>query len=325
MKGIYPRRIALPQNGAIALQKFDYKVQEIFESSKKQFEIAKWLDENFDFGFTYTFDYGTIFVENYGIKLLKPDFDFHSTLENPIKNKRDLESLKEIDFRKDGTCPAYLDAIKKVKSISDKPQFCAIVGPFTLAAELCGVIDIAKKTIRDPEFVSELLEFCTKQVLEFCELALEDGVDLIQISEPTAVILSPKAFDKFIKPKLKRITEEINTDMILHICGDTQGIFHHMLECGFKGISVDQIMDISELARKVPSEVVLIGNIDPIEIMANGDVDTVRKRTLEMLDSMREFENYLPSFGCDLQRDMPLENLRAFLDIVNNYGGVIYE
>lgn len=318
-KSHYPGRIAFPQNGAIALQYFDYTVQEIFDSAHIQEEIATFMNKKFHFGFTSTFDYGTIFVEALGIKLLKPDYDFHSTLENPIKTMDDLKALKTLDPRSDGNLPVYLEAVKRVKRISKKPQFCAIVGPFTLAAELCGVLDFARMTVRDQAFVKALLRFCKETVLAYALELQKSGVDVLQISEPTTVILSPKAFTELVEPLLKEISNTLSCSTVLHICGNTEKILDSMLQCGFDGISVDQIMDLGQVIQRVPENVVLVGNIDPLLILKDMGADDVRLETRKMLMSMEAHINYMPSFGCDLARDMPLENLDAFLEEVNNY------
>ncbi len=319
VRDVYPMRIAYPQNGAVALQFFDYTIQEIFDSADKQEEIARLMDEKFDFGFTYTFDYGTIFVESLGIPLLKPDFDFHSTLENPIKSTEKLKDLKKLNPYSDGNMPVYLESVRRVKEISGKPQFCSLVGPLTLAAELCGVVDLARMTIKNKDFVKALVSYCKETVIEFAIELQKAGVDVLQISEPTAVILSPKLFRDIVQPALKELTGSIEIPTVLHICGNTSAIIDTMLDCGFDGISVDQIMDIEELAQNVPDDIVLVGNIDPLEVMANMTPDQVRSETVKMLKKMDGHINYIPSFGCDLAMDMPIENLEAFLEEVNNY------
>jgi uroporphyrinogen decarboxylase len=64
----------------------------------------------------------------------------------------------------------------------------------------------------------------------------------------------------------------------------------------------------------VDPDVVLIGNVDPVGVMLNGDADQVADAVRKLLDSMSDVENFILSTGCDLPYETPHENIDAFMD-----------
>ncbi len=70
-------------------------------------------------------------------------------------------------------------------------------------------------------------------------------------------------------------------------------------------------MDLPNIAQKIPREVVLIGNLDPVYILRNGNVSEVIEATSGLMKSMQIYPNFIFSFGCDCTPDTPYENLIA--------------
>ena len=81
-----------------------------------------------------------------------------------------------------------------------------------------------------------------------------------------------------------------------------------------QGLSLDSMVDFSLAVSRIPSEMVLIGNLDPVRIMMNGTQDSVRQAVRKLLDEMAPYDNFILSTGCDLPQDVPLENIQAFMD-----------
>lgn len=71
------------------------------------------------------------------------------------------------------------------------------------------------------------------------------------------------------------------------------------------------VMSFPKVARKVPEDVVLIGNLDPIYTLAKLKPEEVEEKTLELLKDMNSFSNFIFSYGCDCLPDTPIENLKA--------------
>lgn len=311
-------RMVYPQNGAVGLKHTGYKMYEVYLDPLKQLEVARVMDNLIGMDFIYPMDYGAIFVETLGLPLLKPDYDFPSTLENIVKDPGVLRKMRAPNPRSDGNMPVYLQALKLIADNFEKPLAVALVGPFTLAVELVGATDLARNIIRNPDFIDEMMVFTTEVVLNFASEVIESGAKLIQISEPSAVILSPRMFERYVASNLRKIFKELDVFKVLHICGDTTYILTEMLNCGAEGLSLDQLMNLPGVASKIPDDIVMIGNIDPIQVMAEMTPRQVRQETGNLMKRMKPYANYMPSFGCDLMIDTPLQNLRAFIEVATS-------
>lgn len=317
-----PRRLMYPQMAAFALKYTGYSMYDVYGDPQKQLEIARIVEERVPMDFSYVLDYGVVFVEALGMKLKRPLFDFPSTYDHSIRTVEDIHTLVPPDPIKSGLMPPYLEAIERIANAFDKPEMVALVGPFTLAGELAGVEHLARSVIKQPEFVQELVEFCTQIIIDFTVEAMARGGGIIQVSEPTASIISPKAFRRFVTPYLKRIFDRIHQENIwsaLHICGKTNIYLDEMVQTGAMVFSLDQIMNLAEVAKVIPGHIVISGNIDPVETLLMGSASEVRKATEHLLQSMQDVEMFMPSFGCDCIMATPEENVLAYIDTVKNF------
>ena len=303
-------RLIYPQMGGMGLKLVDYTIFEVYEDHNKLLEIALKMDEKFPLDFSYPLDFGTIFLHTWQVPLLRPDYDFPSAIENPIDSLAALEKLKVLDPHQDGLMPEYLKGIRKIAQAIPKPLMVASMGPFTLAAELVGVSLLAKSTIKNPEFVERVLDFTTENICNFIRALKAAGARVIQISEPTTVVLSPQVFHRFVTPRLKRIMDLINDGAIssIHICGDTRSYLDEMLAAGPQILSLDQIMPMEQTIKRIPEQVALAGNLDPINLMLNAAPEEVYAATKDLLKMMEPYPNFMVSFGCDCPVDTPTMN-----------------
>ena len=73
-------------------------------------------------------------------------------------------------------------------------------------------------------------------------------------------------------------------------------------------------MDFPAAARRLPSDVVLIGNISPTEVMVSKSPQQVYADTRALAEAMNPYHNFVLSTGCDLPPETPLANIQAFMD-----------
>ncbi|MBI2876651.1 MAG: uroporphyrinogen decarboxylase family protein [Candidatus Tectomicrobia bacterium] len=174
-------------------------------------------------------------------------------------------------------------------------------------------------TIKDPEFVKAVLEFSVGMAVMGAKAQVELGAEIALVGDPTASLLSPKAYQTFAAPYTRKVIEQIERPTILHVCGQTSHIIETMCGTGAQGISVD-LVDLPSIVSRVPSEVVIVGNLSPVGTLLNGTAEEVRKETRELLDKMREVPNYILATGCEIPLETPYENILAMVETVKNYG-----
>ena len=305
------RGFFLPDMGTNGLFLLDYTAYEVYEDPNKQLELAQMMNERFQSDFSYSLCDGAIFCETLGLDLLKPDYDFPSVLSHPIKDLASLEQFQIPDPYQSGRMPTNLKSIELISKNINKPLYVSIQGPFTLAVQMAGATDLLRNVVKNPEFVKQLLEFTTETVRRYAIAVNKAGASYISIAEPATVTVSPERFKHLVVPNLNRIYSELTCWKSLHICGDTTELLEQMLTCSVDSISLDQIMDYEKVMQEFPKDIVLLGNLDPLELLGRSSVDVIQRETIELLKKMRQYDNYLCAFGCNCLNDTPPESLQA--------------
>lgn len=314
------RGFFLPDMGTNGLFLTGLKTYEVYENPKNQLRVAKTMNKVLESDFIYSMSDGALFCETLGLELLKPDHDFPSVLSHPIVDIESLRKLEVPDPYSSGRMPVTLETFKTISSNIDKPFYVSIQGPFTLAVQLAGATHLLRSIIKNPEFVSELLDFTTEVVKRYAIATNKAGANYISIAEPGSITLSPERFEKLVVPNLNNVYNELSCWKSIHICGDTTDIIDHMLKCNIDSISLDQIMDYKEVMKRIPKDIVLLGNLDPIELLHNGSPEEIRIETIKLLKKMRPYDNFMGAFGCNCQNETPIENLKVAIDTVRmNY------
>lgn len=308
------RRFFLPDMGTNGLELVGYTTYEVYTHPKKQLELAKKMDEIFESDFTYSLCDGNIFCEVLGLELLKADYDFPSVIEHPIKTIEDVRTLEVPNPYKTGRMPLNLETYRLIARNIDKPFYVSIQGPFTLAIQMAGATHLLKSIITDKEYVKALLDFTKETVKLYSRAANDMGAKYISIAEPGTITLSPADFEEYIVPMIKEIHDNLDSWKGMHICGDTSELLELMIKCSIEGMSLDQIMDYKLVAPKIPKNIVLIGNLDPIDVLGKGTIPEIRRATLELKKDMEPYDNYLFAFGCNCLNDTPVENLQEAMN-----------
>ena len=68
----------------------------------------------------------------------------------------------------------------------------------------------------------------------------------------------------------------------------------------------------ADIIAQVPSDVTVMGNIDPAGVLRMGTPDSVKEATLSLLEKCSKYPNFILSSGCDIPPMTPWENLDAF-------------
>lgn len=303
----------IPLLGAPGVKLSRTSLKENLTDADTQFNTLTLLLEEFQPDGIFPMMDLSVEPEALGLRIDFPENAPPSVREHPIKGPDELESLKRNWKGIAGRMTVFINVMKKMSANFPVLKGGYVLGPFTLAGELVGVEDFLQMLISAPDFAEKVLAFSTSVVKLYAEELVSAGADVIAILDPTSVTLSPKYFEMFSAPFVKEIIEYLRRPTILHICGNTNHIIEKMVETGARGLSLDSMVDLRGVAERVPKDVVIIGNLDPVTVFWQAKPEIVERKTKELLETMRGVDNFILSSGCDIPIEAPLENISAFM------------
>ena len=263
-------------------------------------------------------------VEAIGNELKFPEDSLCISTKYALEDKGKLSSLKLPDPTKDGRLPAYLEAVAETKKIlSDTIVSAVIAGPWTIAIGLRDATELIRDAIKDPDYVHELMQFCTQQSIRFAEAIIPLGVGLGYSEAPASCsLISPKMYRAFVFPYHKQIVDHFKARKVgvgLHICGYADPILEDMVNTGVTNISIDAPTDLAKAVEATRGKAVLIGNLNT-NLFFSGSRDQMKAAITNCIDSAPSDSGYILASGCEVPGIAPLEKIDWFRELVDEIG-----
>lgn len=240
-----------------------------------------------------------------------------------VSSQEDADKLPEPHIG-DGRTGVYIDAVKKAAdSVKDVPVFAGMAGPLSVACCLTGASELLFSCIEEPEMVHKVLEKTTAFLVEYAKAYKEAGAKGLFIAEAAAGLMTADLCLEFSSEYVKRITDAVQDEdfpVIYHNCGGTvKGMVPEILASGAAAYHFGNAVSMDEMMKLMPEDVLVMGNIDPVEVLKNGTPEIVREETLRVLKDCGKYSNFIISSGCDIPSDTPWENINAFFCAVSDY------
>ena len=298
-------------------------VRELISDSQLQARGMKLVADRTDAAAAVSFMDLSVEAECFGAKVCVSDDEVPTVKGRLINDMDDAEALV-VPSVGSGRTQIYIDAIKRASEmISDRPVLAGMIGPFSLAARLLDVSEIMIDCYDDPDMVHTVLDKATQFLVEYARAYKSAGADGIVMAEPVSGLLSPALEEEFSAPYVKRIIDAVQDEdfvLIYHNCGDnTPHMVKSFLSFGAAAYHFGNAIDMKEMLDKIPSDVLVMGNVDPAGVLRMGNAETVREATIEIMEKCCSYPNFVISSGCDIPPMTPWENIDAFFEAVKEY------
>jgi uroporphyrinogen decarboxylase len=239
-----------------------------------------------------------------------------------VRTAGDIDRIPPPDVTCHGRYPMMVEALSRVVEALGRDFYivaCADQFPFSLAAALMGLNEIMLKVVEDAPLVEALMQRCAEyQTAYGCALAAA-GADLISGGDSPAGLIGPDLYHRLALPAERRVIAALKgatgKPVSLHICGRASSLLTGMVASGADVLELDHAVNLAEACVRVGPNVALWGNLDPVGVLAQGDVELVRAAARAALDSVRKagHRRFVLSSGCTLAVETPHENLDALL------------
>lgn len=253
--------------------------------------------------------------------------DDSATVVKDAFHLQELDRLAEINISFDTRLIGYVETVKLMSLglSSGIMRGAYVTGPYTLTGLLMGAEEAAMATVMRPEELDKICRFTTERILQYVRMLIAAGAQLICVLEPTSVMLRPEQFERFSARYVSQISNFCHysgVSVVYHVCGNTTHLVEKMAASGVDALSLDSAatgLDFPAVARRIPKDILLIGNINPTGAILHGKPEQVCREVQELLESMAPFENFILSTGCDLPQETPIENIEAFMETGRAY------
>ena len=239
-----------------------------------------------------------------------------------VRSQEELLSLHTVDPEED--LGYVLDAIRLVKKeLNGRVPLIGFAGaPWTIFSYM--VEGKGSKTYarsrrmlyQQPDLSHHLLTLITEATISYLRGQIVAGVDLVQLFDSWAGVLTPALYRTFGIPYIKQICESIKG---VPITVFAKGAFFaledlHNVPCHTVGLD----WNISPHAARdlFGKDKTLQGNLDPAALYA--DVETIRKETREMLQRFGP-QRHIANLGHGVYPDTNPDHLKAFIDTVKEF------
>lgn len=169
-----------------------------------------------------------------------------------------------------------------------------------------------------PELARQLLQKITDITIQYLKAQAKAGADVLQVFDSWSGALSPADFKIVAQPFLIQIAEALKDDapVILFPKGSWYAL-KDLSDSSACALGLDWCIS-PEMARELTgSKITLQGNFDPAKLLL--PVPEIKKAVKEMID-MFGAKSYIANLGHGITPNIPVENAKAFVDAVKEYG-----
>lgn len=237
-----------------------------------------------------------------------------------IEEPADLDAIPPADPDRQGRMPLIAEALRMVRRRLGEDVFivgCFDQSPFSLACAVAGLGRVCTLLFDDPGFVRALLARTTEYCIAYACALAKAGADLLSTGDSPAGLLGPDHYREFALPAQQRVFQAVRAacsiPCSLHICGNTSHLLQDMSRSGAQVLELDSAVLIEMACEKVPKEIAIWGNLDPVGLLRDGTPAQVEEAVVRTLGVCRRLERrrFVLSSGCTLCPDTPPANLEA--------------
>lgn len=198
---------------------------------------------------------------------------------------------------------------------------------FERAWTLRGMENLLMDMVINPGFVEELLDRIMDWNLAIIDQAAQHDIHGCRFGDDwgqqQGLIMGPELWRKFLKPRLARMygkVREKRLSVFIHSCGDVREIFPDLIEIGVNVFNPFQpeVMDVYEMKKKYGRKLCFYGGLSTQRTLPYGSPRDVKEEACRLMKEIGRGGGYILSPAHAVPKDVPLENLLALIEVVQD-------
>ncbi len=253
-------------------------------------------------------------------------FDAGPVFLNPIRTLSDVQALSHFDPEK------HTDFVGKTLDLIQKrvQQAVPILGfagaPFTLACyaisgkKITSFAQIKRLLHEDKPMMQALMEKLTDLTIRYLNYQIACQVDMIQLFDTWAGVLSPEDYKEFVFPYVEKIFASLDKKGEVPYAYYIRGGEHlrdYMATSGANIIALDWMSDLTENIKQYGDKVAIQGNFDPDLLFC--EPHTIQKLVEQKLTSLPKKTGFIFNLGHGIDKEVPPEHLRSLVNTIKAF------
>lgn len=242
-------------------------------------------------------------------------------IDPPIRTQAQIDQVHELD--PEAAAPFVGQTLKALRQeVGTQAAVLGFVGsPWTLAAYAIEGKSSKNYTIikgmafSEPAMLHQLLSKIADNIARYVRYQIDAGAQVVQLFDSWAGQLSPEDYRTFALPYQQQVVRQVkathpDTPLILYISGSA-GVLELMAESGVDIVSVDWTVDMADARRRLGSQMVVQGNVDPAALF--GSKTFIRDRILDTIHKAGN-QGHILNLGHGILPGTPEENAAFFFE-----------
>jgi uroporphyrinogen decarboxylase len=178
--------------------------------------------------------------------------------------------------------------------------------------------------------ISEIIDEMYRQYMRVVGAYVQVVVITDDQGTQTSLMISPKMFREFIKPRLRSLISAIKDEaphvkVLMHCDGAILRIVEDLIEIGVDILNPIQTVvtgfeDTHALKERFSDRICFHGGIDVQQVLPNATVDGVRREAARRLYDLGRGGGYILAPCHNINVDIPLENVLALFEAAHEWG-----
>ena len=194
---------------------------------------------------------------------------------------------------------------------------------FERAWILRGMEDLMVDMLEAPSFVDQLLDAILEYDLAVLESVLQYDIDGVFFGDDwgqqRGLLFGRRHWQRFIKPRIAQlysVTKKAGKAVFIHSCGMVQELFPELIELGLDVFNPFQpeVMDPYQIKQQFGSQLSFYGGVSIQKLLPFGTPIQIKKEVRRLMAEVGRGGGYITAPSHDMPRDIPLQNLLAFID-----------
>lgn len=170
----------------------------------------------------------------------------------------------------------------------------------------------------DPATLERLLEKLTAAVIEYLEMQIESGVDVVQVFDTQGGVLAEDRFEQASGRWMAEIVAAIRDRVpVIVFSKGASGFIEPVTRIGANVVSADWTCDLADFRRKLPENMAVQGNLDPTLLTTTPEA--AGAETQRILERMRGLDGHIFNLGHGVTPEAKVECIESVVETVRSF------